>query len=174
MADAPDNSLQRIAAQAGDFPEDAYHFVREGLGYAVTRTHGPESPAQITVYRYLTKHKLDMDDLVELWEQSGLPGTIREAIEEAGGVDKLNRHITGSEMCWGLREYALHRWGKLARRVLESWNIRCTFDFGRIVFHMIEHQFMQKQPSDSIEDFRDVFDFGEAFDQSYDITFDQC
>jgi len=173
MAEMFDNSLQQLAAKVGDFSEDAYHFVREGLGYAVTRTHGPESTAQITVFRFLMKNKLDLDDLADLCERGELSGTIKAAVDEAGGVANLNRHVTGGEMCWGLREFALHRWGKLARRVLDSWNVRCTLDFGRIVFSMIEHEFMQKQPSDSIDDFNDVFDFEEAFDRSYDIAFDE-
>lgn len=36
-------------------------------------------------------------------------------------------------------------------------------DFGKIVFAMVESGIMHKTPEDNIEDFRDVFDFDEAF-----------
>ena len=51
----------------------------------------------------------------------------------------------------------------LARTVLARWNIRRTYDFGRIVFAMVDNGLMQKTEEDSIEDFRDVFDFKHAF-----------
>ncbi|MFP4054862.1 MAG: Minf_1886 family protein [Phycisphaerae bacterium] len=72
------------------------------------------------------------------------------------------RHVTGQELCWALRDLALERWGMLARTVLRRWNLRRTIDFGNMVYLMIEHGFMRKTEEDSIEDFRDVFDFDEA------------
>jgi len=38
-----------------------------------------------------------------------------------------------------------------------------TDDFGRMVFAMIDAGLLTKTPQDSFEDFRGVFDFGEAF-----------
>lgn len=172
MAEPSERTLQEVAAQVGRYPEDAFHFVREGLGYAVHRVHGPESPAQITVMRYLVRHGLDLSDLRELYESGSLSSSVVAAIDDAGGFERLNRHVSGQDLCWGLRDYALQRWGLMARTVLEAWNVTETFDFGRMVFAMIEYDFMQKQPSDSIEDFREVFTFSDAFDTSYDITFE--
>ena len=173
MAETHERSLQELATKVGDFPEDAYHFIREGLGYAVTRVHGPETPAQLAVMRYLVKHKLDLADLSELYESGQLSKSVAAAIEDSGGIENLNRHVSGAELCWGLREYSQLRWGLLARTVLELWSIRCTYDFGRLVFAMIEYEFMQKQPCDSIDDFKEVFDFREAFDESYRIALDR-
>jgi uncharacterized repeat protein (TIGR04138 family) len=51
----------------------------------------------------------------------------------------------------------------LARTVLRKWNIRETIDFGNMVYLLVEHEFMRKTDEDSLEDFRDVFDFDEAF-----------
>ncbi len=73
------------------------------------------------------------------------------------------RHITGQQLCLGLRESAIEKYGLLAPAVLEHWNIRRTYDFGRIVFALIEEGLMTKTPSDSIEDFQAVYDFDEAF-----------
>ena len=71
-------------------------------------------------------------------------------------------HVSGQELCWALRDLALKRWGMLAQTVLRRWNVRRTIDFGNMVYLMIEHGFMRKTEEDSIEDFRDVFDFDEA------------
>jgi len=172
MAEASEKSLQQLAAKVGRYPEVAYHFVREGLGYAVHRVHGPESPAQISVMRYLLRHGLDLADLREMYENGSLSETVVAAIDDAGGFERLNRHVSGQDLCWGLRDYAQQRWGRLARSVLAAWGITETLDFGRIVFAMIDYDFMQKQPSDSLDDFGNVFDFAEAFDGCYQIPFD--
>jgi uncharacterized repeat protein (TIGR04138 family) len=47
--------------------------------------------------------------------------------------------------------------------VLAGWNVRRTDDFGRIVFAMIDAGLFSKSSRDSIDDFRGVFDFQEAF-----------
>src|SRR5688572_19043479 len=73
-----------------------------------------------------------------------------------------SRHVSGRDLCEGLRDYALNRWGLLAPTVLARWNVRRTIDFGRIVFAMVESHWMSKTDEDTIEDFRDVFDFKSA------------
>jgi len=74
------------------------------------------------------------------------------------------RHVSGAELCQGLRDLAQKRWGALARSVLKKWNITTTRDFGEIVFLLVNHNWMLKQPDDDIEDFDDVYDFADAFD----------
>jgi uncharacterized repeat protein (TIGR04138 family) len=164
-----EKTLQDLVAKVGLYPEEAYHFVREGLSYAVNLVHGPESPAHVAVLKYMARHKLTIEELIERYERGELSAAIRAAIADAGGSERLNRHVSGAEMCWGIREYAQQRWGRLARLVLSTWNLKTTYDFGRLVFAMIDVDLMQKQPSDSIEDFRDVFEFAEVFENSYRI-----
>src|SRR5947209_12845686 len=65
---------------------------------------------------------------------------------------KLCRHVCGQQLCEGLREYALSRWGMMARTVLRRWNINRTEDFGRIVFAMIECGEMAKTDAATIEE----------------------
>jgi uncharacterized repeat protein (TIGR04138 family) len=77
------------------------------------------------------------------------------------------RHISGSELALGVRDLALERFGPLARTVLEHWGIHATDDVGRIVFALVECGVLVKQDEDRLEDFRDVFDFEEAFERSY-------
>jgi uncharacterized repeat protein (TIGR04138 family) len=74
-----------------------------------------------------------------------------------------SRHITGQQLSVGLKAYAEAMYGSLARTVLAKWNIHSTYDFGRIVFALIDAEVLSKQPEDTIEDFRDVFDFRRAF-----------
>jgi uncharacterized repeat protein (TIGR04138 family) len=73
-------------------------------------------------------------------------------------------HVSGQQLCLGLRDYALLRYGFMARTVLERWGIRRTDDFGRIVFAMIDAGLMRKSDEDCPEDFQGVFEFDEGFE----------
>ena len=73
------------------------------------------------------------------------------------------RHVSGKQLCEALHDLAIRRWGLMASTVLSSWHIRCTLDFGKIVYAMIDSQLMQKTDGDSLEDFRDVYNFDQAF-----------
>jgi uncharacterized repeat protein (TIGR04138 family) len=102
--------------------------------------------------------------------QAGLNHTViklhgpREETKEG-----TSRHVSGQQLSEGLRDYALEQWGLLARTVLVRWNVTSTYDFGRIVFAMVDSGLMQKTDDDSIEDFRNVYDFKTAFDAAYRI-----
>gem|GEM_PF-1087004 len=74
-----------------------------------------------------------------------------------------SRHVSGQQLCLGLRDYAIRQYGLLAKAVLRSWKVTETGDFGRIVFAMIEAGLMRKTDEDTLEDFLGVFDFDEAF-----------
>lgn len=101
--------------------------------------------------------------------QAGLRHTV-ESIKAAGhepsGEDAGDgeRHVSGQELCLGLRDFAVRQFGLLARTVLLSWNIRGTEDFGKIVFILVESRVLRKSDSDSMTDFQGVFDFDEAFE----------
>ncbi len=82
---------------------------------------------------------------------------------------KASRHVSGQQLCESLRDLALERWGRMARTVLRRWNVNSTFDFGRIVFSLIDVGQMQKVEDDTIEDFRNVYDFKKAFELDYRI-----
>lgn len=81
----------------------------------------------------------------------------------------VSRHVSGRDLSEGLREFALIRWGLLARAVLNRWHINRTDDFGRIVFTLIENGWMSKTDEDTMEDFRGIFDFSTAFEEGYRI-----
>jgi uncharacterized repeat protein (TIGR04138 family) len=103
-----------------------------------------------------------------LFVQQGLTYTVEQVHGDVSETD-ASHHISGRDLCQGLREYALNEWGLLARTVLARWNITCTLDFGRIVFAMVEHRLLLKTDQDNLEDFRNVYDFREALETSYRI-----
>ncbi len=88
------------------------------------------------------------------------------ALQEVQGLEKP-RHISGPELADGVRRLALGRFGPLSRTVLQHWGIHSTEDLGDIVFALVECDVLIRQEGDSPEDFRDVFDFEEAFEQDY-------
>lgn len=98
--------------------------------------------------------------------REGLNFTVQHLFGEPESVPESHRHITGQQLSMGLRDFAIEQYGMLAPQVLNHWHIRRTDDFGRIVFAMIDHGLMSKNPDDSIEDFRCVYDFDEAFSPS--------
>jgi uncharacterized repeat protein (TIGR04138 family) len=81
----------------------------------------------------------------------------------AKNVAEEPKHVSGETLCHGLRKLALEKWGRLAMLVLDTWGIKTTRDFGEIVWLMIRHEWMSAQPTDSIEDFNNVFDFKTVF-----------
>ena len=101
--------------------------------------------------------------------REGLAHTVQmihgETPDQAAEAVKLgeDRHVSGQQLCNGLRDYAIKRYGLLARTVLNRWNIRRTDDFGKIVFAMIEAGVMRKSDEDTFEAFMGVYDFDEAF-----------
>ena len=171
MVEQSGKALQDLVRHVGRYREEAFLFVREGLGYAAEQLHGQESDAHRVLQQYLMQHNADWNDLVAQYHTGSLPEPVVEAIEAAGGVEKLNRHVGGRELCWALRDYGLKRWGILARTVLESWSVRSTRDFGQIVFGFIDFDMMRKQEGDTVDDFNDVYSFAEAFDEPFRLGF---
>jgi uncharacterized repeat protein (TIGR04138 family) len=72
-------------------------------------------------------------------------------------------HVSGRELLEGIRDFALDQFGGLAGLVFDQWGVRCTGDFGEMVFNLVEAGLMGKTESDSREDFRDVYAFRDVF-----------
>ena len=81
-------------------------------------------------------------------------------------------HVTGRELCAGVRDLALKQYGLLTILVLEQWGIRSTSDVGEIVYNLIDSGDFEKTPSDSRSDFDHVFEFEEEFGRNYVMTLD--
>jgi uncharacterized repeat protein (TIGR04138 family) len=77
------------------------------------------------------------------------------------------RHISGKELALACRDLALDRFGVMSRVVLEHWGVRTSADIGDVVFTLVELGLLMSQPTDSREEFADVFDFDQAFEREY-------
>lgn len=88
---------------------------------------------------------------------------VREALHHT--VESLGKqgHVSARELLDGIRDYAKSEFGPLARMVFESWNVRRTEDFGRIVFNLVEAGEMGKTDQDDIKDFAAGYEFDAAF-----------
>jgi uncharacterized repeat protein (TIGR04138 family) len=81
---------------------------------------------------------------------------------------EVRRHVTAAELAWACRDFALQQYGLLAPVVLAHWGIARTEDLGRIVYTLVEVGLLVTQPGDHESDFDAVYQFTDAFGESYD------
>src|SRR3569832_1614979 len=74
----------------------------------------------------------------------GLNHTVQQIHGDTRAKAETACHVSGQQLAWGLRNYAVSRYGLLARTVLSHWGIHRTSDFGKIVFALVESKLMQK------------------------------
>jgi uncharacterized repeat protein (TIGR04138 family) len=96
-----------------------------------------------------------------------LPHAMRLSGKE--NAEGAERHVTGQEVLEGMRVHAEQLFGPLAAAVWRSWGVRETLDWGKIVFLLVENGLLNRQDSDTIEDFRAGFDFDEVFVRRYRV-----
>src|SRR3984893_13587479 len=65
------------------------------------------------------------------------------------------RHVAGPELLGGVRQYAVTVFG--------DWGVHGTEDIGHMVFNLIDAGIFGKTEEDSLEDFKNVYDFQDAF-----------
>lgn len=94
--------------------------------------------------------------------RAGLDVTVKK-LGRLAPHEKRSRHVAGDELCAGLRDYALDRYGVLALPLLNRWGITRTDDFGTLVFQLIDAGVLGQSEDDSPEDFAGCFRFAEAF-----------
>lgn len=82
----------------------------------------------------------------------------RKPVPEAPG-----QHVTGRELLDGIRKFALKEYGPMAFALLAEWGVHRCEDFGELVFNMVDHRLLGKTEQDSRDDFKDGYDFAEAF-----------
>ncbi len=78
-------------------------------------------------------------------------------------VAKAKGHVTAEQLLHGIRDFAIHQYGPLARTVLGDWGVHTTDDIGAIVFNMIDAGAMGKTDDDQPSDFAAVYSFEDAF-----------
>jgi len=138
---------ESIKARAAAFPESAFDFVREGLGHTVSAmfTQAAGSGAQ-----------------------SGL-GSLKRPKRSAatdgpqGDIAAAAQHVSGQQLCAGLRHLAHLKYGDLAGAVLQHWGVASTDDFGVMVYAMIDRGELRSSDQDRFSDFHNVYSFETTF-----------
>lgn len=137
-----DGLLAAVRAD-GRYSVAAYLFVREALAFA-------------------------SDNLAV--EEAADEGEAAESGETTKRRTKTCRHVTGQQLCEGIRQFALNQYGYMSRLVLNSWGLHSTADFGNVVYNMITAGILKKSPSDRKAHFDNVFDFEEVFERRFRLT----
>ena len=92
--------------------------------------------------------------------RDALDFTVKQQKKVKEGV---SRHVTPSQLLDGIRLFALKEFGPMVPTVFGYWNVCSCEDLGHIVFNMIGKKILGKNESDTIEQFRDGYDFNDAF-----------
>lgn len=92
---------------------------------------------------------------------------LREGLDHAVKLRKRqlgeSGHVTGQQVCEGIRQLAIKAFGPMVPTVFEYWGIRKTDDFGEMVWKLIELGVFGRTDNDSRADFKNVYSFREAF-----------
>lgn len=92
--------------------------------------------------------------------------TVRKA-ESKKGRRRATRHVSGTELLEGIRDYALQQFGPMTHFVLTQWGIKRCSDFGEMVYQLIEYGVFSKTEEDRKEHFVELYDFHEVFVQPF-------
>lgn len=76
-------------------------------------------------------------------------------------------NVTAAELLEGFRLHALQEFGPMAVTVLSYWGVRNCEDVGHMVFNLVQSGVFVKTDQDTIESFREGYDFHEAFVQPF-------
>ncbi len=80
---------------------------------------------------------------------------------------KRCKHVSGEELLEGITQLLMQKFGPLTLLVLNHWGIKCTEDFGNIVFNLVDNKILSKDSEDNIDSFQNGYDFNEVFDRGY-------
>lgn len=88
---------------------------------------------------------------------------VLQALKTAMASEEGPRNLSGDDILDQVRKLGQDRYGPMTGDVFNSWGVRSTLDFGRIVFHLVEADLLRKRDNDSLADFLEKFDFQDAF-----------
>jgi uncharacterized repeat protein (TIGR04138 family) len=143
--------LYQLVQKDPRYPMQAYLFVREALAFAADSLEldaGYDDP--------VADEAVSEDHVSE-----ELPVVSKSAPA---------RHVTGQQLCEGIRQYAINQFGYMAKVVLKNWGIEKTSCFGDIVYNMIEVGIMRKSDEDRRHHFDDVYQFEDVFQKEFEIN----
>lgn len=76
-------------------------------------------------------------------------------------------HVSGPELCEGVRTYALQQFGPMVPTIFEAWGLGTTRDIGEMVFNLIRTRAFSRSDSDKVEDFENIYSFADAFQKPF-------
>ena len=80
---------------------------------------------------------------------------------------KQPRHVSGKELCEGMRRLAVDQFGFMAYDVWTKWGIRETRDWGHIIFNLVEAKLLRKTDEDNVEDFANIYELRKALQDGF-------
>ena len=101
MGEKRRETMDDLVKRMGRYPEQAFYFVREGLGFAAEQVHGPETEAHRQLYEFLSTQRMDWNDLVTSYHARELPEPVAQAIDAAGAARSSTGTSAGGS-CAGL------------------------------------------------------------------------
>ena len=119
-----------------------------------------ETPCFAQAVEEILQRDARYDREAYLFVRDALDHTVKHRGKARG---EIREHVSGQELLGGLRIYALQQFGPMVPTVFEHWGIHATYDVGCIVFNLIGAGIFGKTDRDTLEDFRNVFCFQEAF-----------
>lgn len=87
-------------------------------------------------------------------------GRCRNVLEKPG-------HVSGQDLLKAFSEEARMQYGPMALTVLNHMGFRSTEDVGRLVFLMVEEGLLSRTEKDTLEDFKEKYEFQEEFVAKY-------
>jgi uncharacterized repeat protein (TIGR04138 family) len=76
---------------------------------------------------------------------------------------EVGSHVGAEELLDGFRLHALDEFGPMSLVVLNYWGLQTSEDVGNMVFNLVGVGVFGKTDEDTIESFREVFDFEVVF-----------
>lgn len=156
-----EKAIAQLAKTDRRYSIEAYYFVYEALHYGQTALGlGTPSPSD----------KEPSNPSKPLEKPAGKSPGKSSGKGKATAAERVERHLTGQQLCEAIRQFAWHQFGFMAKSVFDNWGVHKTGDFGEIVYNLIGVKCMGKSPEDRREDFDDVYDFEEGLVQAYKIS----
>ena len=97
----------------------------------------------------------------------------RELRDENTDPNDVRYHVSPRQWVEGICAFGRQEFGLMAGVVFRMWGIRCTDDFGEIVFNLIDEGLMTPTPDESRADFHALFDLDEALEQGFRIVLEE-
>ena len=77
--------------------------------------------------------------------------------------EDISRHVSPPQLLDGVRQFAIKEFGPMVTTVFLYWGVRNSGDIGEMVFNLIRIGIFGKAETDTIEQFRNYYDFEEVF-----------